>query len=145
MSRTPLAVLAVAFLTGCAGSSVESPSASESGSKPAQLAAAAAGSPYPSTQATPAPQLGAVYNRDNHTIRILNFSDQQVKDGKVWINGTFVHPIQSIPPHGMVTLDTEKFYGSAGRPMRDLSVTPANVQIQVDNSLYNVQGPLLEK
>lgn len=144
--RTSLAVAGIALLAGCAGGGgVESPFAGDSGSRQAQLAAYAASTPYPSTQATPATHLGAIVNRDDKTLRILNFSDQQVKDGRVWINGAFVHRIQSVPPHSSVTLRLDQFYNNTGRSMKDMSITPENVQLQADGNLYSLQGPLFEK
>jgi hypothetical protein len=110
-----------------------------------QLAAYAAQQQYP-RDATASDDLraAALIDREKNTIRILNFSDRPLNDAVVWVNGAFVHRVETIPPNGSRTLSRAQFYDATGRSLAGQSTTANRVQIQWGEELYNLQGPVYE-
>ena len=110
-----------------------------------QLAAFAAQQQYPrDASASNDLRAAVLINRENNTLRILNFSDRPLNDAVVWVNGAFVHRVAAIPPNGSVTIPRDQFYDSNGRSLANQSTTANRVQVQLGDQLYNLQGPVYE-
>ena len=115
-------------------------------SKTTARAAMAGSIEYPTTKpAVDVENLTSTVNRRNGQITIRNFSNNTIIEPRVWINQIFVLRVRSIGPQDSIILNKADFFDSIGRSLRD---QPANsikqIQLQTDQNLINVQGPLLE-
>ena len=110
-----------------------------------QLAAFAAQQQYPrDARASDDLRAAALIDREDNTLRILNFSDRPLNDAVVWVNGAFVHRVASVPPNGSVTIPRGQFYDANGRSLANQATSANRVQIQWGDELYNLQGPVYE-
>jgi hypothetical protein len=113
MSRQAVAVILMAVLFGCAGgnrsrSSTATTSESTSGgvTPPAeamsdtQLAAHAGNAQFPNTRPTDDRRLAAVVSHDRKTIKIYNFESNPIRAVNIWVNGSYVQPINGIAAAG---------------------------------------------
>ena len=136
-------VAAGATLAGCAGgkngSLAEAPAP---GKQVAQLAAYAAAATRPA-DAPEADDLRvtAVVDRVKHTISLRNFTDQSYKDVDVWVNGTHVRRVPSLPARGGVVIHFGQFYDSAGASLAAQKPTVSSVQLKGGGTVYDLMGP----
>lgn len=138
-------VLAAAAVAGCSSSTTFDPMGSgRSNEDSTQLAAYAASAKYPSdVQPKTDTKLAAMFNGDN--VRIVNFSNEPVRDANVWVNNTFVHKIAIVPPLGTVTVNKSTFYDPTGRNLSSANVTPTTVTVQTGNTVWSTLGPVVER
>jgi hypothetical protein len=83
----------------------------------------------------------AMIGRDG--IKIANATDREIKDAKVWVDGTYVTQVNSIPPHSVATInrtDLSDRNGNLPAATNDFK----QVQLQTRDNLYNLQGPVYE-
>ncbi len=136
MLRFGIPLLAAAMLMGC--DTISGPSEVS-----AKRAAFAAQTPYPQNmKATEDSHLTALVSRDGNTIQLLNSSDKASTDANVWVNGTYLTRVDSVPPHGLVTLHRTDFFDSGGNNLSKQSATVTRVEVQSNNQLFQVQGPV---
>ena len=140
MLRYGLVLSAALMLTGCglfqsAGRDIDK----------TRMAAFAARSEFPSTQPSGDLKLTAIVNRDNSTIKIVNASDQPLRDVAVWINGNFVTQVDSISAHSTQILGRGEFFNNRGRQMSEVNATVSNVVIESQGKVYSVSGPVFER
>ena len=149
MLHKSLAILAIAGLTGCAAS-VEPIGLGDSGrqvDQRAQLAAYAAAeeNQYPQdAEVSDDMNVAAIVYRDSNTIRVYNFSDQTLRNAKLWINQNYVHRLDKIPANSSVRVNFGGLYKSDGRTFAQAQAPITSVQLQADDSMYRVQGPAYE-
>jgi hypothetical protein len=106
----------------------------------AQLAAYAASSKYPTQQSSAALPVTALVDKDHNDIELLNTGDKPMTNAKVWVNGSFVTPLATLPAHGTVKISHEKFYDATGHSLAKMSnVGITKVELQTDNTLYPTQ------
>jgi hypothetical protein len=108
----------------------------------AQLAAHAATAKYPANVNATRSDI-AVLQR-GETMRLINFSDQAIRNANVWINGAYVHPVDNIPPHGSVTVRRAEFYDNTGQSMGTINAATNSVTIQSGDTVYSTLGPVQE-
>jgi hypothetical protein len=111
----------------------------KSSGEEAQLAAYAATAKYPS-DLRPSSDIhaAALVNPKNDAIKIVNTSDQPMRDVNVWLNGTFVHRVNVIPPHGAASLDRSEFFDTGGQNMTKLNAGVSRVELQSGDHLYSL-------
>jgi hypothetical protein len=83
----------------------------------------------------------AMISRDG--IKIANATDREIKDAKLWVDGTYVTQVNSIPAHSVVTVnrtDLSDRNGNLPSSTNDIK----QVQLQTRDNLYNLQGPVFE-
>jgi hypothetical protein len=132
-----LAGAALATLGACT-SSVEN-------SQPdVQLAAYAASTNYPSVQSEEAHDIGAILEPNSKIIRVLNFGQQAVNSSEVWLNGTFVYKVDTIPGEGYVSLPESNFYDHSGHPFSDTQSTPTKIELRNGDHLWTLMGPIVQ-
>jgi hypothetical protein len=144
-----LMLMLVGCVAGCqAGASFNPPSSSSKAkvdTERTQLAAYAATAQYPrDVQASDDLRAAAMISRDRNSIRVINFSEEALRDAVVWVNGTFVRRVDNIPPNGSVTLNRADFYDATGHSLMNQASSASRIQIQLDGKLYDVQGPVYE-
>jgi hypothetical protein len=111
----------------------------KSSGEEAQLAAFAATAKYPS-DLRPSNDINAaaLVNPKNDAIKIVNTSDQPMRDVNVWVNGTFVHKVNVIPPHGAASMDRSDFFDASGQNMTKLNAGVSRVELQSGDHLYSL-------
>lgn len=147
MFRHTLAALAVAGLTGCAASVEPVGFGNRDQTPSAQMAAYAAAqeNQYPqNVELSDDLAVAAVVNRDGKTLRIYNFSNQPLRDTKLWINETFVHRLDSVPANASIRVGFGELYDSYGHPFSQAQAPITSVQLQSGDDVYRVQGPAFE-
>jgi hypothetical protein len=150
MLRQTLLLAAAAALAGCETSARIAPVAGKD--KPAplqtQLAAFAANpdNHYPTdAKASDDLRAAAVIDRKANTIKIYNFMSDPITNAKVWVNGTHVYQISSIPAKQSKTLQRSLFYDKTGVSLASVNTPVTQVQLQTgDGALANLEGPVFE-
>jgi hypothetical protein len=140
-----LGALTLALPMGCrTEAEVRSPFGSTQGQR-AELAAYAASQEYPAdAEASDELRAAALVDRRANTIKIVNFSDQPIRDADVWVNGNFLHRVPSVPPNGSVTVHRNQFYDARGQNLAGVQTAATRVQIASGDELYNLLGPVFE-
>jgi len=110
-----------------------------------QLAAHAAQSEYPAdAEASDELRAAALVDRRANTIKVVNFSNEPIRDADIWVNGNFVHRVPSIPANGSVTLSRSDFYDGSGQNLASVQTAANRIQIVTGDELYNLLGPVIE-
>jgi hypothetical protein len=86
----------------------------------------------------------ALVGRSAESIKIVNASDQPIRDAKLWVDGRYVVQINDLPAHGTLTLNRTEFSDRDGKLPADLKGA-RQVQIQTKDNLYNLQGPVFDE
>jgi hypothetical protein len=139
--RYGIALLGLAALVGCESSMG---STANKGVSSTVLAATAGGAQYPQNMqpSTDVP-LVALDKRDGSSITLINPTDQPMTDLKIWVNGSYVQPLDTLPARGMVTLRRGDFYNANGGALSQAKVTVDRIDVQSGNKLIRVQGPVM--
>ncbi len=139
MFRKSLASLALASVVGCSASSNFQPFASNGPDERAQAAAYAASSKYPEEMKVSEDfKAIALIHPKNESVKIVNYSDEAIRNASVWINRSFVYKAGTIPSHGSIVVDREQFYDASGETMQKLNAAANRVEIQVGEHLYRL-------
>src|SRR5438552_2668754 len=96
----------------------------------AQLAAYAASSHYPNQQPTGTMAIAALVDRDRNDVELINTTDKPISNAKVWVNGSYVTPLGTLPAHGVVKLSRNVFYDSTGRSLGKSNTLITRVDLQ---------------
>jgi hypothetical protein len=156
MLRQVLAVVAVTLLVGCGGGgrAADRSSALSNGGTPnnppaeamsdTQLAAHAGNAKFPTAQPQNDRRIAAVVSGDRRTIKLYNFESNPVRAVNVWINGSYVQPIQGIPGQSKTIIRTDKLYNGLGNTFASRNEEVARVQLETQDGLFNVMGPATE-
>ena len=143
-------VVVVSALTGCRTTTVFNPAKLGGGDDPTmrtQLTAFAAKTEnqYPEgAQASDELNVSAIVTRADGSLRLYNFTDQTLSEGKGWVNREFVTPLRAIAPNGKLIIGRNLFYNNTGTPLSGSTAGIVRVQIERQGTLYNVLGPALE-
>lgn len=157
MSRQAVAVILMAVLFGCAGgnrnrsAAVTTSETTSAGVTPpaeamtdTQLAAHAGNAQFPKTRPSDDRRLAAVVSHDRKTIKIYNFESNPIRAVNVWVNGSYVQPINGIAAQSKAVIRTDKLYNGLGNTFASRSEEVARVQIETHDGVYNVMGPATE-
>jgi hypothetical protein len=85
----------------------------------------------------------ALIDHAGDSVRIANASDKDVRDARVWIDGTYFARVSSIPSRATVTIDRKSFVNGSGNSPTTLK-DAKSIQIQMSNNLYNLHGPVMD-
>lgn len=144
MLKQTIALAALLSLAGCAGKA-EFGADSNRQMTPTQLAAFAASTEYPREwTARNDMKVAAIVDRDDQSIKLYNFTDQPIRDAKLWVNQSFVGRIDGIAPMSKAVVRGERFYDKMGNSYADQKVEVTRVELQTPDALYNLQGPITE-
>ena len=154
MLRSILTLAVVASLAGCAanneyGSNDGDPNGNAGlaaddtslPNSPTELAAYAGSTPYPVQQTAQDLRLAAIVSPDGKTIRLYNFTGQNLRDVRVWVNRSFVKPIGGIAKNSRVVIRSDELYNGLGHTLAGRNERAQHVQLQTLDALYNVMGP----
>jgi hypothetical protein len=158
VSRQAAAVILMAVLFGCAGGNrtrsttagSSTTSATGSVTPPAeamsdtQLAAHAGNAKFPTSRATDDHRVAAIVSRDRRIIKLYNFESAPIRAVNVWVNGSYVQPINGIAGQSKAVIRTDKLYNGLGNTFASRNEEVARVQLETQDGLYNVMGPATE-
>lgn len=106
----------------------------------------AAKAQYPGrAETSPDLHLVAINSPDQKRLEIYNLTDRQIDAEAVWVNGTYVHKIGQIPPHGHINVPYDVLVqaGTGVRVLAEVGDPIRKVEIQTtDGHLYSVEGPV---
>jgi hypothetical protein len=83
-------------------------------------------------------------SRDRRTIKIYNFESNPIRAVNVWVNGSYVQPINGIAAQSKAVIRTDKLFNGLGNTFASRNEEVARVQIESTDGLYNVMGPATE-
>jgi hypothetical protein len=145
MFRAAAIALGAIILVGCSTSaSVQNPFKSDDTQK-TQLAAFAAQAQYPTKQPSDDLRAAALIEKGDGTIKIINTTNQALNDARLWVNGAFVTHVDTVPAKGLVTIKRENLYNRDGISLAKASIGIKNVQLEMGDKLYNLEGPAFEQ
>ena len=145
MLRATVIALAGLILVGCSTSAaMKNPFKSDDTHK-TQLAAFAAQANYPNKQASDDLAIAALMKGKDGDIKLLNTTQQAVTDAKVWVNGSFVTHLDTIPAKGTVMIKREDLFNHDGISLAKSNTGINRIQIEMGDKLYNVHGPAYEQ
>jgi len=145
MFRATAIALAAFILAGCSSSaSVKNPFKSDDSHR-TQLAAFAAQAQYPNKQASDDLAVAALIKGKDGDIKILNTTQQAITDAKVWVNGSFVTHVDTIPAKGTVMIKREDLFNRDGISLAKSNTAINRIQLESGDKLYNVHGPAFEQ
>jgi hypothetical protein len=106
--------------------------------------AAGRGDWYPSdAKATGDIPFTAVVSSSGDALKIVNPTDRDVRDAKVWVNGSYVAWVSEIPPRGTASVRLSDFTDSRGNTLSDAKAV-RQIQVNSRDGVYNVQGPAFD-
>ena len=153
MRRQAVAVILMAVLFGCAGGNRNRSSAtgaSGSVTPPAeamtatQLAAHAGNAKFPDVRPTNDQRIAAIVSADRRTIKLYNFDTTPIRAVNVWVNGSYVQPINGIAGQSKAIIRTDKLYNGLGNTFASRNEEVARVQLETQDGLHNAMGPATE-
>jgi hypothetical protein len=107
------------------------------------LVAYSASTAYPDSLKTDtSTTMGTVVESGVHMLRIENFGQNAISDADVWVNGSFVYKVASIPPDSYVKLDLSKFFDHDGHSFVDSQGTVTKVQLHLGDRMWTLLGPI---
>jgi hypothetical protein len=141
MLRRTLVLGLVLTAAGCSAPGEYEPQA-----RPTQLAAMAASTEYPRRMNVSRDlALTSTVDRRTGVITIRNFSSEALYNGKVWINENYLIPVNTLGPNTTLRIDPKDVYDGAGNPPnRQNPQSVRKIEIQVDDEIHAVEGPLFE-
>lgn len=155
MARQAMAVILMAVLFGCAGGGRNRSSSSATGTTgptdpPAeamsdtQLAAHAGNAKFPKVRPTDDRRIAAIVSRDRKNIKLYNFEGAPIRAVNVWVNGSYVQPIQGIPGQSRTVIRTDKLFNGLGNTFASRAEEVSTVQLETQDGVFNVMGPATE-
>jgi hypothetical protein len=85
----------------------------------------------------------ALVDHDGNGLRVANASDKDIRDARIWLDGTYFARVSSIPTRATVTVDRKSFVNESGNSPSTLKGVK-RIQVQTSDALYNVQGPVMD-
>jgi hypothetical protein len=108
-----------------------------------KLAAYAASVSFPgNTHAEDSTNVGAVVDPSSKILRIYNFGPNELDGSEVWVNGSFVYKVDSLPGNGVVKLNLADFYDHDGHSFADTNATVTTVQLHAGDHVWKLLGPI---
>lgn len=79
----------------------------------------------------------ATIDRASRTVRLVNYTANEIPGGDLWVNETYVTPLPSIPSGGSAAVPLNQFYDRDGRALPALT-DASKLQLQSAGKLYNI-------
>lgn len=139
MHRSLIATGLLCLAAGCSTQDI-----GQVGQVPRQEITYAATAKYPGNPQTSGPLHAVVLDSPGaKELSVYNISSNALPQSALWVNGSFVHAINSIPPKGHLTIAYNRFLqagpGTADLSQVDQAVT--EVDAQTSGGLYKLEGP----
>ena len=88
--------------------------------------------------------IGVIIDKNDGVLHLFNFSDETVRDAKLWVNRDYVFQIHSLPAKDSVSVSRRHIYNSRGVPLSRAGSAISIVQLQRGDELFNLMGPVFE-
>jgi hypothetical protein len=108
-----------------------------------QLAAYAATAKLPTTRPANDWQVASMIS--GNTVKIINYTDKNVDDAVVWINGLYVTKVGTIPANATITTPFAKFYDVNGNVLNTDKIPVRDVVIESGSGVHELLGPSVEQ
>jgi len=69
---------------------------------------------------------------------------EPIRAVNVWVNGSYVQPINGVAAQSKAVIRTDKLYNGLGNTFASRNEEVARVQIETQDGVYNVMGPATE-
>jgi hypothetical protein len=142
MIRTSLLTLAAATMIGGCSSSMNLTPAMGNGDA-TQLAAYAASAKHPTT--APSDDWKVASMISGNTLKIINYTDQNITDADAWINGLYVTKVGNIPANATVIIPFAHFYNVNGDVLNTDKTPVRDVVVQSGSGVHTLLGPSVEQ
>jgi hypothetical protein len=87
-------------------------------------------------------QAAAVVDSDTGAVHIYNFTDKPLAGGNLWVNKTYVQRFRTVPARSEITLPRNRFFDRNGQGLSTVNTRVESVQLQWDNDVYTLLGPV---
>ena len=141
MLRGTLISLAAVTMVGCSSSMNFNPT-SDSGDA-TQLAAFAAQAKHPTTAPANDWQVASMIN--GNMLKIINYTNKNVDDAVVWINGLYVTKVGTVPANATIAVPFAHFYDTNGDVLNTDKTPVRDVVVESDGGVHELLGPSVEQ
>jgi hypothetical protein len=139
MLRETLLTLAAATLIGCGSTMSLNPDAGDA----TQLAAFAATAKHPTT--APATDWQVASMISGNSLKIINYTNNNIDNAVVWINGLYVTKVGTIPANATVVTPFAHFYDVNGDVLNTDKTPVKDVSVESGNGMHELLGPSVEQ
>jgi hypothetical protein len=144
MLRGTLLTLAAASLIGCSASGNLDPGNVLGGNSDAtQMAAFAATAKHPTTAPANDWQVASMIN--GNQLKIVNYTNTNIADAVVWINGLYVTRVGTIPANATIATPFAKFYDVNGNVLNTDKTPVRDVVVESGGGVHQLLGPSVEQ
>jgi hypothetical protein len=142
MLKGALLTLAAASLVGCSSSMSLNPDMGGNADA-TQLAAYAATAKLPTTKPANDWQVASMIS--GNQLKIVNYTDKNIENAVVWINGLYVTKVGTIPASATITTPFAKFYDVNGDVLNTDKTPVRNVVVESGDQVHQLLGPSVEQ
>ena len=108
-----------------------------------QMAAFAATAKHPTT--APASDWQVASMISGNTLKIINYTNNNIDDAVVWINGLYVTKVGTIPANTTITTAFAKFYDVNGDVLNTDKTPVKDVVVESGSGVHTLLGPTVEQ
>jgi hypothetical protein len=108
-----------------------------------QMAAFAAQAKHPTTQPQADWQVASMIS--GNTLKVINYTDKNITDATVWINGLYVTKVGTVPANATVAVPFAHFYDVNGNVLNTDKIPVRDVVIESGNGVHSLLGPSVEQ
>jgi len=141
MLRESLLTLAAVSLIGCSSSMSLDPTGDKQDAT--QMAAFAASVKHPTT--APASDWQVASMISGNTLKIINYTNNNITDGVVWINGLYVTKVGTVPANTTITVPFAHFYNVTGDVLNTDKTPVRDVVVESGSGMHTLLGPSVEQ
>jgi hypothetical protein len=114
-----------------------------SGGDATQLAAFAAQAKHPTT--APAADWQVASMISGNTLKIINYTNNNIADAVVWVNGLYVTKVGTVPANATVTVPFAHFYDVNGDVLNTDKIPVRDVVVESNGGVHTLLGPSVEQ
>jgi hypothetical protein len=108
-----------------------------------QMAAFAATAKLPTTHPSNDWQVASMIS--GNQLKIINYTNKNIDDAVVWVNGLYVTKVGTIPANATVTTAFAKFYDVNGDVLNTDKTPVRDVVIESGKGVHELLGPSVEQ
>lgn len=140
--ETLLTLAAASLIGGCSSSMALTPDIGNSGDA-TQMAAFAATAKHPTT--APASDWQVASMISGNTLKIINYTNNNVDNAVVWVNGLYVTKVGTIPANGTIVVPFAHFYDVNGDVLNTDRTPVKDVVVESGSGVHTLLGPTVEQ
>jgi hypothetical protein len=140
---TLLTLAAASLIGGCSSSMALNPDIGGGQAEATQMAAFAANAHHPTTAPASDWQVASMIN--GNTLKIINYTNNNIEDAVVWINGLYVTKVGILPANGTVVTPFARFYDVNGNVLNTDKTPVKDVVVESGSGVHTLLGPTVEQ